>query len=177
MTVGTVTSRDGAVISFDRLGAGPPVVLVSSAVADRADARRLARHLSHEFTVLNYDRRGRGRSTDTPPYSVDREVEDIAALIEAVGGRASLFGSSSGAVLALEAATRLGTKVDRLVLFEPPFIVDGSRAPLGEAYTRRLTELVQSGRRGEAVRCFMTEALGMPGAAVTLMRLLPMWRS
>lgn len=133
MTEETIRSADGTTIAFDRLGAGPPVVIVSSALADRSDAKRLARHLSERFTVVNYDRRGRGRSTDTPQYDVDREVDDIAALVDAVGGRASLFGSSSGAVLALDAAARLGPKVDRLVLFEPPFIVDGSRAPLDQA--------------------------------------------
>jgi pimeloyl-ACP methyl ester carboxylesterase len=176
MTAGTVTSADGTSISFDRLGAGPPVVIVSSALADRSDARRLAKHLSQQFTVVNYDRRGRGQSTDTAPYDVDREIEDIAAVLEAVGGRASLFGSSSGAVLALDAAGRLATKVDRLVLFEPPFIVDGSRAPLDDAYARRLAGLARSGQESEAVRSFMTEALGMPRAAVAMMFLLPTWR-
>ena len=150
--------------------------MVASALADRSDAKRLARHLSQDFTVINYDRRGRGRSTDSPPYSVEREVEDIEALIDAAGRPASLFGSSSGAVLALDAASRLGPKVRRLALFEPPFIVDGSRPPLDEDYARHLSGLLEAGERSEAVRLFMTQALGMPRPAVAAMSLLPMWR-
>lgn len=171
-----VISGDGTRISFDRCGDGPPLVIVASALADRSDAKRLARQLSQDFTVVNYDRRGRGASTDTQPYSVEREVEDIEALIDAVGGRASLFGSSSGGVLALDAASRLGPKVGRLVLFEPPFIVDHRRSPLDAAYAHQLNSLIGAGRRSEAVRYFMTQALGMPGPAVAVMRLLPMWR-
>ena len=170
-----VISADGTRISFDRWGDGPPVV-VASALADRSDAKRLARHLSQDFTVVNYDRRGRGDSTDTAPYSVEREVEDIQSLIDAAGGTASLFGSSSGAVLALDAASRLGAQVSRLALFEPPFIVDASRSPLDADYARHLSSLLEAGRRSEAVRLFMIEALGMPRSAVAVMRMLPMWR-
>ena len=174
--MGEVISADGTRIAFDRSGDGPPVVVVASALADRSDAKRLARHLAQDFTVINYDRRGRGESTDTAPYSVDREVEDIQALIDAVGGTASLFGSSSGAVLALDAASRLGPTVERLALFEPPFIVDASRPPLDDGYAGHLEDLLDAGRRSDAVRYFMTEALGMPRPAVAAMRLLPMWR-
>lgn len=171
-----VRSVDGTRISFDRSGQGPNVVVVSSALSDRADAKRLARHLSQHFTVTNYDRRGRGHSGDTFPYSVDREVEDIEALIDEAGGSASLFGSSSGAVLALEAASRLPDKVTHVAMFEPPFIVDDSRPPLGDDFTGTLEEHLDAGRPSQAVAYFMTDGLGMPGAFVAVMRLLPMWR-
>jgi hypothetical protein len=107
------TSRDGTTIAYEQTGTGPVVVLVSAALADRGGTRRLANRMAREFTVINYDRRGRGKSTDTQPYAVEREVEDIEALIDASGGSAFLFGSSSGAVLALEAASKLNGKVKK----------------------------------------------------------------
>ncbi|HEX2275033.1 MAG TPA: alpha/beta hydrolase [Acidimicrobiales bacterium] len=168
-------SRDGTQIAYDRSGSGPPVVLVASALADHRDARRLARHLSEHFTVLNYDRRGRGGSGDGSGVDVDREVEDVAALVEVAGGRASLFGSSSGAILALEAANVLREKVSRLALFDPPFNVDDGRPPLTEGDIRRLEQQLAAGQRGEAVKEFMTRQLGMPAAVVAVMRLLPTW--
>jgi pimeloyl-ACP methyl ester carboxylesterase len=173
---GRVLSTDGTPIAFEQSGAGPSLILVSSALADRSDARRLARHLTPAFTVINYDRRGRGASGDTAPYAIAREVEDLEALIHHAGGPASLFGSSSGAALALEAAERLGDQVWRLVLFEPPFIVDDSRPPLGDDDTRQLTAHLDAGRSGPAVAFFMRRFLGMPRVAVAVMRLLPMWR-
>src|SRR5687768_15982802 len=109
----TVTSRDGTEIAFERSGAGPAVILVASALSDRADTRKLAGLLAPHFTVINYDRRGRGASGDAAGYAVEREIEDIAALIDYAGGSASLFGSSSGAVLALRAAAA-GLAVERL---------------------------------------------------------------
>jgi len=102
----SVTSRDGTTIAFKRVGAGPPLILVAAALSDRRDSRKLATLLAPSFTVINYDRRGRGASGDTHPFEVEREVEDIEALVKDVGGSAFLFGSSSGAVLALEAAAR-----------------------------------------------------------------------
>src|SRR6266513_5390177 len=95
----TVTSKDGTLVAFEQTGGGPVVILVTGALADRSGARWLAKHLAEHFTVINYDRRGRGKSTDTQPYAVDREVEDIEALIDATGGSAFVFGVSSGAVL------------------------------------------------------------------------------
>ena len=170
-----VTSRDETKIAYERSGSGPPVVLIASALPDRGDAKLLARHLSQHFTVLNYDRRGRGSSGDTAPYQVAREVEDIDALIEAAGGSASALGSSSGAVLALDAANALGEKVTRLALFEPPFIVDDTRPPITADDVRRVEESTSAGRRGEAVKNFLTRHLGMPTAMITVMRLLPTW--
>src|SRR5512135_3840815 len=130
----TATSRDGTTIAFERLGSGPVIILVSPALGDRSGNANLAKVLTRNLTVINYDRRGRGASADTHPYAVAREVEDIEALLDAAGSPGYLFGSSSGAALALEAATGLGSKVKALFMYEPPFIVDDSRPPLPEDY-------------------------------------------
>ncbi|MEU6037018.1 alpha/beta hydrolase [Actinomadura sp. NPDC047616] len=168
----TVISRDGTAIAFERSGTGPAIILVASALADRSDTAKLARLLAPHFTVINYDRRGRGASGDAADYAVEREIEDIAALIDHAGGSASLFGSSSGAVLALRAAAA-GVNVERLALYEPPFVVghDGFGPPAD--FARNVTSLLARGRRGEAVKYFMTEAQGMPAFMVTMMRLVP----
>ena len=123
-----VESQDGTTIAFDRSGEGPPVVLVCGGSVDRTSLAGLATLLDPDFTVCNYDRRGRGLSGDTPPYAVRREVEDISAVIAAAGGSAFLFGSSSGAALALEAAAS-GLPVTKLALWEPPFILDPADRP------------------------------------------------
>ena len=128
----TVRSQDGTRVAFDRTGEGPPVMLVGGAFQHRAidaSVAQLAALLAPHFTVFRYDRRGRGDSSDTPPYAVEREVEDLQALVEEAGGSAFVFGGSSGAVLALDAAAR-GLPIGKLVLYEPPFIVDDSRPPL-----------------------------------------------
>lgn len=171
-------SKDGTAIEYERSGQGPALVLVSAALADRMGTRKLATALSPQFTVINYDRRGRGGSGATPPYAVEREVEDVEALIGAAGGHASLFGSSSGAVLALEAAARLGVRVDRVFLYEPPFIVDGSHAPMEPGLGREIAALVEGGRRDDAVERFFAKGMGLPGPAARMMRwFMPGWSS
>jgi pimeloyl-ACP methyl ester carboxylesterase len=172
-----VTSRDGTPIAFEQAGNGPAVILVASALSDRSDTRKLAALLATRFTVVNYDRRGRGASGDTRPYAVEREVEDIDALIEAVGGTASVFGSSSGAVLALEAGSLLPGRVEGLAMYEPPIIVDDSRPPLGPDFVARIEDLLATDRRGDAVKLFMSKGLGIPGLGVALMRFMPGWRA
>lgn len=173
----TVTSGDGSTIAYDLSGSGPVVVLVAPALADRQDHRRLAVLLAEHHTVINYDRRGRGQSTEATPWTADREVEDIAALIDAHGGAASLFGASSGAVLALDAAGSLPGRVDRVVAFEPPVIVDDGRPPVPRDLSQRLGRLVREGRRAQAVGEFMRVALGAPAAMTFAMRLMvPAWR-
>ena len=169
-----MSSRDGTRIAFEQLGSGPAMVLVSPALGDRSGNAKLAKVLSRNLMVINYDRRGRGGSTDTQPYAVEREVEDIAALIEAAGGPAHLFGSSSGAVLALEAAKRLGEKVKTLSMYEPPFIVDDTHA-LPADYLPHLHELIALGRRGDAVEYFMSRVVGVPDEMLAGMRSDPMW--
>lgn len=171
-----VTSKDGTIIAYEQTGTGPVVILVAAALADRGGTTRLAKHLAEHFTVINYDRRGRGKSTDTRPYAVQREVEDIEALIDANGGPAFVFGSSSGSALALEAASKLGSKVKKLFMYEPPFIVDNSRPPIPSDFSSQVSELVSAGRRDDAVKLFFAKGIGIPNFAVTLMRLLmPGW--
>jgi pimeloyl-ACP methyl ester carboxylesterase len=172
----TITSSDGTTIAYERSGAGPVLVLVSAALADRSGTRRLATQLSAKFTVINYDRRGRGASSDTPPYSPEKEVQDIQALVDANGGKAFLFGSSSGSVLALDAANKLGPKVTKLFMFEPPLIVDSSRPAMDDSLGQEISALVTQGRRNDAVKLFFTKGMGIPGPVVTLMRfLMPGW--
>jgi pimeloyl-ACP methyl ester carboxylesterase len=172
----TVKSKDGTSIAFDKSGQGPAIILVAAALSFRSDIKKLADLLSVNFTVYNYDRRGRGDSTDTQPHAVQREVEDIEALIDEAGGSASLFGSSSGAVLALEAASKLGKKVRKLFLYEPPFIVDGSFPPMPGDFSEQIGALVSAGRRSDAVKHFFHKGMGIPSVFVTLMRLLmPGW--
>jgi pimeloyl-ACP methyl ester carboxylesterase len=169
-------SKDGTSIAYDQSGKGPAVILVASALSDRSDTVKLAALLSEHFTVINYDRRGRGESGDTQPYTVEREVEDIEALIDETGGSAFLFGSSSGAVLALEAANKLRGKVKKLFMYEPPFIIDDSYPPVPDDLINQITELVSAGRRNDAVKLFFTKGMGVPAFAVTMMSLLmPGW--
>jgi pimeloyl-ACP methyl ester carboxylesterase len=168
----TAMSADGTAIAFDRYGDGPPVIMTVGAFNTRATTEPLARALEQRFTVLNYDRRGRGDSGDTAPYSVDREVEDIGALISAAGGSASVFGYSSGAILALRAAAS-GLAITHLVLYEPPFRADDSYpAPPGDLIGQ-LTELIAAGCRGDAVELYQTKAIGIPEDVVAQMRHAP----
>ncbi|MFD3550657.1 alpha/beta fold hydrolase [Streptomyces goshikiensis] len=171
-----VFSADGTAIAYEQQGSGsgPVVVLVGGAFMTRGDSAELAALLAEHCTVITYDRRGRGDSGDSPEYDVQREVEDLDALIERVGGEAMVFGMSSGAVLALEAVAR-GSAVSRLAVYEPPFITDGSRPPLPVDYVDHLTELVGQGAYGDAVAYFMTAAVGMPAEAVAGMRQAPFW--
>ncbi|MEV8113882.1 alpha/beta hydrolase [Streptomyces xiamenensis] len=167
-----VVSADGTTIAFQRSGSGPAVILVASALADRSDGAKLAGLLARHFTVINYDRRGRGASGDGARYAVEREIEDIAALLEHCGGSASVFGSSSGAVLALRAAAA-GLDIPRLALYEPPFAVDGDAFGPPADFAGRIDALLAGDRRGDAVKLFMTKAQGMPGLLVASMRLMP----
>jgi pimeloyl-ACP methyl ester carboxylesterase len=172
-TMNRVTSSDGTTIAFDQLGAGPPVILVSGGSTDRTANAGLAALLASDFTVFNYDRRGRGPSGDTPPYAVEREVEDLDAVIGAAGGSAAVYGTSSGAALALEAAAR-GLAITKLALWEPPYIPDGGpRPPANTAAT--FTKLVAAGRRGDAVEFFMADVVGLPPQFVAGARSQPFW--
>ncbi len=148
-----VTSKDGTRIAFDRSGDGPALILVGGALSDRSAWAPLAKLLAPRFTVFSYDRRGRGDSEDTPPYSVEREIEDIEALIDEAGGAAFVHGQSSGAVLALEATAKLPAKVKKLSLYEPPFIIDDSRPPPPENFVKHINELIaaESPRRRRRV--------------------------
>jgi pimeloyl-ACP methyl ester carboxylesterase len=132
--------------------------------------------LAEHFTVYNYDRRGRGESGDTGPYAVEREVEDIDALIREAGGSAFVFGGSSGGVLTLDAAAH-GLNITKLAVYEPPFVVDDSRELPPENIVDQLKDLILSGRRGDAAETFMVKGSLMPAEAVAGMRTQPFWPS
>jgi pimeloyl-ACP methyl ester carboxylesterase len=175
--VNTVRSKDGTRIAYDRTGDGPVVILVGGAMSYRKFKKmeEVAELLSEHCTVINYDRRGRGDSDEVKPFAVQREVEDIAALIDAAGGRASLWGWSSGGALALRAAgASIG--VQRLAVYEVPFMVDRAGKLPTPDYADRLDELVAAGNRSGAAQHFMRNAIGMPAAFVMAMRLMPMWK-
>jgi pimeloyl-ACP methyl ester carboxylesterase len=170
----TVTSKDGTRIAYDRTGTGEPLVLVAGAFSYRKypGQLKLAKLLADRFTVYNYDRRGRGDSSDTAPYGVEREIEDLAALIEAAGGSAHVWGLSSGAALALASADA-GLPITRLAVQEPPFVVDPSdRRPPADLH-EQLQRLLAEDRRGEAVRYFLVEGMGAPSFVPTMLHLMP----
>ena len=175
ITQNTVTSKDGTLIAYSQVGQGPAVILVDGALCYRefGPSNALAARISPHFTVITYDRRGRGASGDTLPYAVEREVEDLEALIEAVGGTVFLCGFSSGAALALEAANHLPA-ITKLALYEAPFVVDDTGKQITHAFLARLKELIAEDRRTEAVKLFMKQ-VGTPGFMVAIMSLMPMW--
>jgi pimeloyl-ACP methyl ester carboxylesterase len=173
----TVTSTDGTTIAYDRAGSGPPVILVDGAFCGRSFGPMpgLAPLLAEHFTVYNYDRRGRGDSGNTEPYAVEREIEDIEALIGAAGGSAYLSGISSGAVLAARATAALPGKIRRLAVYEPPLLVDKSRTPPPADYAEHVDNLIAAGRNGEVVSYFMTKVVGAPAFLPWMLRLMPAW--
>jgi pimeloyl-ACP methyl ester carboxylesterase len=172
-----VISKDGTSIAFDRSGKGPAVMLVGGAFQHRAidpQTAQLAALLAQHYTVFHYDRRGRGNSSDTHPYAIEREIEDLEALINEAGGSAFVFGMSSGGVLALYAAAR-GLAITKMALYEPPFNSgDEPARQAAEHYTRELRALLTEGRRGDAVTLAMT-TWGAPAEAVAGMRQTPIW--
>lgn len=170
------TSADGTRIAYEVTGTGPVLVIVEGAMCTRAmgSARTLTPALQDRFAVVAYDRRGRGESSDTAPYDVQREVEDLVAVLAAVGSDAYVFGASSGAALALEAA-RQGVPMRKLAVYEAPFIVDGTRAPNALDLPEQIERLVAADQRGAAVKLFMT-VVGAPAPMVALMPLFPVWK-
>lgn len=176
-TLQTVISKDATCIAFNQTGKGPTLVLVSGAIQHRAFDQgldQLTELLAPHFTVISYDRRGRGDSSDTEPYSVEREVEDIEALIDAAGGRAFLYGISSGAALAMEAAIKLGSKVEKLAMYEAPYNDEAVARQAWVDYRRKLDQTLAEGRRGDAVGLFMM-LVGMPAEHLPGMRQSPLW--
>jgi len=160
----TVTSKDGTKIAFDKVRSGPAVILVNGAIVYRAfdpSMAQLAELLGQHFTVYNYDRRGRGDSGDTQPFAKEREIEDLQALVEDAGGKAMVFGISSGAVLSLDAAA-VTPGIAKVGVYEPALIVDDSRQPVPADYAEHLMTLAAEGKRDEAVEYFLTQAVGIP---------------
>lgn len=173
-----VISKDGTTIAYDQTGHGPAIIMVGGALSWRnfPPAIQLAGLLAFHFTVINYDRRGRGDSSDTQPYAVEREIEDIAALIDAVGGSAYVYGISSGAALAMYAAA-VGLNIKKLALYEPPFVaVDKSAHQPPANYQGQLKALIAADRRGDAIKFFINKIMGAPIFIVWIVRLMPMWK-
>ena len=175
VTMHIVTSKDGTKIAYDKLGKGPAVILVGGALATRSDHAELAKLLSPDFTVYNYDRRGRGDSGDTNPYAVEREIEDIEALISEAGGSAYVYGISSGASLALEATAALGDKVQKLAIYEPPYDESEGAAKEWKEFSFQLDELLAADRRSEAVELLM-KIVGASDVAIVRMKGSPAWQ-
>lgn len=167
------TSRDGTEIAYETTGDGPPVIIVGGAFNDRQAGAPLAAVLAPHFTVVTYDRRGRGSSGDTAPYAVEREVEDLDAVVKAIGGSAGAYGVSSGGTLALEAAAA-GSAISKIAAFEMPYDF-GEGPQLPAEYLPRLRELTETGDRGGTVEYFLTTAMGVPPQGVEHMRKTPMW--
>lgn len=173
----TVTSKDGTKIAYSKMGSGPALLLVDGALGyrDFGPSKSLAKLLQDKFTVYIYDRRGRGESGDTVPYSLQKEIDDIDALVDSVGEPVCLFGQSSGGVLVVEAASKLGAKkVRKMAIYETPLFVDNSHEPLPSEFMDRLHQNIAEGRNGAAVKQFM-RMVGVPGFALVIMPLLPMW--
>ncbi len=164
-----VHSADGTVIAVDQAGTGTPVVLVDGMFGTLAFPSAVADLLARSFTVLRYDRRGRGDSGDTPPYAPEREIEDLAAVLAAAGGFAAVFGMSAGGVLALDAAAA-GLPITRLAVFEPPVA-----QPFPADYLTTMRRLVAEGRHGEAVDYCMVEAVGVAAEHLPALRQDPNW--
>jgi len=173
--VPTVTSKDGTKIAYDKVGNGPVVVLVLGALNSRKSGAKLAKLLASRFTVISYDRRGRGESGDTAPYAPQREVEDVKALIEEVGGPVFLYGHSSGAALAIEAADKLSKQVRKFAIYEVPYALDSDTSKAAKEYNSLLKKLLASGRNGDAVALFV-RSVGVSDKQVQTMRRMAMWR-
>jgi pimeloyl-ACP methyl ester carboxylesterase len=173
-----VTSRDGTRIAYEIAGTGPAVILVDGAFCCRAmgPMPKLAKQLvNHGVRVIAYDRRARGESGDTKPYAVEREIDDLDALLGAAGGRAWLFGISSGAALALAAGAG-GLPVDGLMLYEPPFMVGPRARTVPPDHTAALARMIAADRRADAVTYYLCDIIGMPRFLPFFFRLTPMWR-
>jgi pimeloyl-ACP methyl ester carboxylesterase len=171
-----ITSKDGTTIAYEKKGAGPALILVDGALTYRTfgPMPHLAELLAPHFTVFTFDRRGRGESSNSKPYSVDREIEDIDALIDVAGGSAFIFGTSSGGCLALEAAVKLGIKTRKLAIYEAPYNSGQGAVQAWKEYRKQLAELLAAGQRGDAVVLFM-QFVGTPADQVNGMRSAPMW--
>jgi len=169
-----VTSKDGTRISYDRLGTGPALIIVNGALSTRSDSAQLAQLLAPQFTTYSYDRRGRGDSTDSAPYSVEREVEDIAVLIDAAGGSACVYGKSSGACLALEAAAALGDRITKLAIYEAPYSDEEGAEQEWREFRKEFDGLIAADRRSDALTLFM-KFVGAPDEAINKQKASAAW--
>ncbi|TWP53376.1 alpha/beta hydrolase [Lentzea tibetensis] len=172
----TVVSPDGTAVAYSKVGSGPALVLVDGALCYRAfgPMKNLATALAPNFTVYYYDRRGRGETGGNENWTLEREIDDIGVLLKEAGGEAFLFGASSGAVVALEAAARL-SGVKKIAVYEPPFIVDDTHPARPDDYIENMDAMIAAGKPGDALQTFM-KTVGTPGFAITIMKLTPVWK-
>jgi pimeloyl-ACP methyl ester carboxylesterase len=168
----TTTAADGTTLAFDRTGRGPALAFVPGVFNLRDTCEPIAAELADDFTCFTFDRRARGDSSNTAPYAVEREVEDLRAMIDVAGGRAAVFGFSSGAILALRAAAD-GLPIDRLFLYEPPFRFEEQPPPVATDLPARLQEMVDEGRAADVVTTFQLEGIGLPPEMVAGIRQSP----
>lgn len=171
----SVISKDGTSIVYDQKGNGPAVILVDGAFCskDFGPMPKIVPLLSQKFRVISYDRRARGASGDTKPYAVEREIEDIEALIDMAGGTAFLFGISSGAILSIKAVA-YGLNIDRLALLEPPFVGNVKQKRPSNS-VEQLKQMISEGRKGDAVNFYLRKVMGMPVFITWILRLTPNW--
>jgi pimeloyl-ACP methyl ester carboxylesterase len=174
MTAGTATSADGTQIAFWREGQGPPLLLVHGGACDHLAWFFVASLLARVFTVYTYDRRGRGESGIVPPYTVEREVEDVEAMLRAIGMPTHLLGHSAGGILALEAAERVENLLS-LILYEPAYVVPGAREKPNPEILEQMHKLLSTGNRAEVVRIAIRETIGLPEAEIAAMEQGPGW--
>lgn len=175
--MGRIRSKDGSPIYYEQYGDGPPLILVDGAFCNSSFGPMpdLAPLLAEQFTVFIYDRRGRGKSGDQSRYDVEREVKDLDAIINEAGGSAYVFGMSSGGILSLRAAAS-GCNIKKLAVYEPPISVDMQEHQIAKANAKKLQKLITSGKRTEAVKYFLKEAVEMYAFVVFVMRWLPVWK-
>ena len=171
----SVVSKDGTKIIYDMLGKGPTVILVLGALNTRKAGARLAKLLSTHFTVISYDRRGRGDSADVQPYSPKREVEDLEALINEVGEPVYLYGHSSGGAIVFETAILLGKQIKKLAIYEVPYAVDDAAIRAAKDYNKKLKALLSGGHKDDAIALFM-QYIGVSDKQTQAMNRLPMWK-
>ena len=169
------TSRDGTTIAYEKIGKGEVVILVPGALNSRKSGSKLAKLLASHFTVIIYDRRGRGDSTDTKPYSPSREYEDIVSLIAAVEGPVCLYGHSSGAAIALQVASKLYKKVRKLAIYEAPYSMAEEEYKTANEYYDQLMKLLKEGRNADAVTLFI-QSVGVSDKQIQAIKSMPMWR-
>ena len=171
----TVTSKDGTKIAYDRVGHGPVVILILGALNSRKSGAKLAKSLASNFSVISYDRRGRGDSKDTVPYAPEREIEDLAAIINEIGGPVYLYGHSSGGAIVLEASIKLRKQIKKLAIYEVPYSMDANARKAAKDYNSQLKKFLKSGRNADAVALFVRN-VGVSVKQIQAMKRMPMWR-
>jgi len=174
----TTQSKDGTTLAYDVYGSGPALIYITGASCHRSfkPIVRDAKIFATEFTVYNYDRRGRGDSGNTLPYTIEREIEDIEAMIDTAGGKAYLYGHSSGAVIALEAALRLGNKVQKVTMYDAPYVRDEKEKAEYNQLSQKIHKLLDNEKNAEAMITFL-KGIGMPKVFVLMLPLFPGWRT